>query len=402
MLAYVPDSVERSIQTDPGRHVGPLTLAEEMSWRVSPYRVGQTVTLVSRQGHVYIGDLFPVLLQRYATKTIGSMAKYFAKKRSTGGKGGGRYAKKKTAGRVSKKSALGSSTKLKTIVSNEIQKVLNSGAQNERRKVTMEMKLPCKQIFINGDARYNSCIRVPITSAIPAMACTSQAPDVRRRGANKVVVTGVNLRMSLSHADQVRVMAVIYEPHESMRANLKAVGIQTFPDAGLGHVPEQFGTQMAPYPAFGLVSKHGPFMTKKSGGGTEKPHLALDSVDGTPFECRTSTHAGKPIAPLYRKSFGGKVLQRTVNWDQGGQPDSTGLGYTNWTREVINEYWKLNKEYTYVHEGQNDQVFERCAEMLLYVDCPSLQCDDPGIPDEVPLVGAVLGSVVIDIYHHDK
>lgn len=72
-----------------------------------------------------------------------------------------------------------------------------------------------------------------------------------------------------------------------------------------------------------------------------------------------------------------------MNWDQSAA-EGVGPGFTAWTTHKVNEHWKLNKTYTYVYEGQNDQVFERSAEMLLFVDCPSLQSLE--IPEERELV----------------
>jgi len=158
-------------------------------------------------------------------------------------------------------------------------------------------------------------------------------------------------------------------------------------------VPEQFSTVMVPAVSLGLVSKHGPFMVKKSG-----VHVALDTVDDSLFDARISTHAGKPIGPVFRKKFGGGGLRRTVNWDQSAA-EGVGPGFTAWTTHKVNEHWKLNKTYTYVYEGQNDQVFERSAEMLLFVDCPSLQSLE--IPEERELVGARVRDVIVDVYFHD-
>jgi hypothetical protein len=75
------------------------------------------------------------------------------------------------------------------------------------------------------------------------------------------------------------------------------------------------------------------------------------------------------------------------------------LGYTAWTTHKINEYWPLDKTYTYMYEGQNDQVFERNAEMMLYVDCSSRQSVQ--IPEDTALIGAHVNSVIVDIYYHD-
>ncbi|CAO1606371.1 MAG: hypothetical protein LQ349_000615 [Xanthoria aureola] len=403
-------------------------------------------------------------------------SRYPAKRRS---KAGTKAHKKKPSGRVAKKGGSAGSTKLKTIIAGEVAKALNSGAQNERRKLTMCLELPQKSIFVNGKEAFNNCIRIPITDAIPAQAGAGQGPDVRRLRANKVVVTGVNVRASFSVADEMRVMMVVYEPHETVRKHLDLVPCSTEPSAAMGCVPEKIETTLKPYGHLGLVSKYGPLMTRKVGTAIEldsvdgsvfesristhgsKPigpvfrkkfgggdlyldmvscltqpsaamdclpeaietalvpydHLGLvskhgplmtrkvgtaielDSVDGSVFESRVSTHGGKPIGTAFRKKSGGDDLRRTVNWNQGSIKN-VGLGYTAWSTHLVDEYWKLNKEFTYVYEGQNDQVFERSAEMFLYVDCPSKKVE--AFPEDVPLVGAMIHNVIVDVYFHDK
>ena len=170
----------------------------------------------------------------------------------------------------------------------------------------MELKLTETQVFINGKQMFNNCIRIPITAAIPAQAAI---PDDRRRHSNKIMCTGVNIRMSLSVSDDTRVMLFPYEPHESMKRSLSGVPLSLEPSASLGLVPETFGTRMVPFEMMGLVSKHGPLMTKKAGDG-----IALDSVDRSPFECRIATHAGKPIGLVKRARFG-SGLNRTLNFN---------------------------------------------------------------------------------------
>jgi len=119
---------------------------------------------------------------------------------------------------------------------------------------------------------------------------TRTLPDVRRRTANKILVTGVNVRASFSVCDETRVMLLPYEPHEEVRKHLNQVPLFLEPKPSQGLVPEGFKTVMASHHALGLVDKNGPLMTKKSGA-----HNVLDSVDGSPYECRVATHAGKPM-----------------------------------------------------------------------------------------------------------
>lgn len=349
---------------------------------------------------MYKGNALPCFLQEiyHVCKPLDIMAKIYAKKR-TAAKSKGRYARKKTSSRVAKRGGTLVGTKLNAVVAREVQKVLNSGAQNERRKVTLELSPKTqRQIFVNGKGCINTCLRLPITAAIPAMAGAQFAPDVRRRQSNRIIVTGVSVRVSISASDETRVMILPYEPHQTVQKHLDMVPLLTLPNASHGYVPEGFETTLVEYGCLGLISKHGPLMTKKLGDDT-----SLDSVDGSPFDCRVATHAGKPIGAVMRKVFGGGGLRRTVNWDQAARED-VGAGYTAWTTHKISEHWKLNKVYTYSHEGMNDQVFERNAEMFMYIDCPSLVGRNVGgelIDEETEVVGAVVRNVIVDVYFHE-
>ena len=304
------------------------------------------------------------------------------------------YRKKGPTFKKTKKVAASSAGKrLKTLVDGAVHKALSAGAQNERRKVTMELVLPDRSIYINGKKSLLNCLRLPITDAIPAQSGAGQGSDVRRRRSNKIVVTGVSVRASLAVLDETRLMVFPYEPHESVRAHLRKTSLAMEPNPRNGEVPEKFSTVRQTHYALGMVSKHGPLMTKKSG-----TDIALDTADGTPFECRLSTHAGKPIGMVQRKKYGAGNLRRTQNWDQPGSKNVV-AGFTSWPTHTFNEYWKLNKEYTYMHEGLNEQVFDRGAELFMYADCPSLQSKEIQEEDEVE--GAVLRSVIVDIYYHD-
>lgn len=283
--------------------------------------------------------------------------------------------------------------KVKSLVALEVQKVFNTGAHREKRKVTMALCLPDTGVYVNGKAAFNNMIRIPITAALPSMGCVGQGPDVRRRGSNKLWMTGFNVRASFSVSDETRVMLLPYEPHESAAKSLALVGVEMEPDPRLGEVPEYFRTAMVPAVNLGLVSKHGPLMVKKDGSS-----IALDSGDGSVYECRMSSHAGKAVGAPYRTKFGSGTLRRTLNWNQSAA-EGVGLGYTAWSTHMVNQYWKVDKVYTYMDEGRNDQMFDRNTEMFLYVDCPSEQAMQ--IPEDVPIAGARVRNVIVDIYFHD-
>jgi hypothetical protein len=347
---------------------------------------------------VYKGNLFSCFLEEIyrCYDNFMKMAKTY-KRSGSGGKS--TWTKKtksktKTTGRVSKKSGGKPATaKLKTIIAQEVRNELRSGVQSEKKKVTMELRLSETGIYLNGKAALNNCLRIPITKSIPAQAGAGQAPDERRRDSNKIKVTGVNVRASFSVSDELRMAMFVYEPHQAVRLRLDKVPLETVPSASAGHVPEEFKTMMVPFENLGVVSNHGPLMVKKAGS-----QIALDSVDGSVFESRVAKHAGRPIGAVFRKKFGGGGLRRTLNWNQSAA-DGVGLGYTAWTTHMVNEFFEVNKTYSYMYEVSNDQQFERDAEMLMYVDCPSLE--GITLPDTVPVAGAKFRNVIIDVYYHD-
>ena len=298
-------------------------------------------------------------------------------------------------GRVSKRtSGKNVGGGLRAAIKQEVRSAIMSGESSERKKVTMELSLPESGVYMNGKERMNSCIRVPITTSLPSMAGAGDGPDVRRRESNAIMLTGVNVRISLSVSDETRFMMLLYEPGSSVQASLdRAVPVKTIPSAADGYVPEQMETALVPFEMLGLVSKDGPFMVKKFGKG-----ILLDSADGTVFESRLSTHSGKPIGPVVRKKFGQSGLRRTLNWNQSAA-QGVGLGYTAWNTVLVNEWVPLKKKYTYMYEMSNEQAIDRNAEVLLYIDCPS----EGGalIPEGVSAVGARIRNVVVDLYYHD-
>ena len=126
-----------------------------------------------------------------------AMAKTWTKRSSSGKTTG--WKKRKATGRVTKKSSSKvGATKLRAVVAQEVRNELRSGDQNDRKKVTMTLLLPDAGVYLNGKEAQNSCIRIPVTGAIPSQAGAGQGPDERRRGSNKIKVTGVNLRASFS------------------------------------------------------------------------------------------------------------------------------------------------------------------------------------------------------------
>lgn len=325
------------------------------------------------------------------------MAKIYATKRTQPAKYGKRRVTRYKKSYVTK-SRRPQDKKLRSLVSSEVNRVLKSGVQNESRKVTISFDLSShndqyNEHYVGGKYKGFTCFRIPITDAIPAMSGSSQVPDVRRRGTNKLVVSAVNVRWSLCVTDETRVMMFPYEPHDRVREKLNAVPVALEPSAQDGNVPEKGRAQLVPYQMMGVISKHGPLMVRKS----QRDILELDSVDGSPYECRLSTHAGKPIGKVSRKVFGrGRGSNRTTNWDQTGE--DTGMGFIHGTNEIINEFWRMKQTYDYAHEAMNEPNSHRTMELFVCIDCPST-INLEGTQD---IVGAKTRGLVLDIYYHDK
>ncbi len=191
--------------------------------------------------------------------------------------------------------------------------------------------------------------------------------------------------------------------HEEVRRALDAnAPIVTDPDVRIpGAVPKVFRTPRVSIFNAGLVSKHGPLMVRRAGEGE-----VLDLVDGSLFKSRLTTYGGKPIGRLlthggesggviFWKKFGGG-LARTVNWDNSAV-EEVGAGAQGWTTHLINEYWRLDKPYTYVCENSSEQLFERDVEVGLYIDCPSADGRHEALEKE--LVGAMMRNLVVDAYY---
>jgi hypothetical protein len=267
------------------------------------------------------------------------------------------------------------------------------GLQNPARKVTLKWIMSDPFVYVNTKKAMYGCFRLPGTVVIPAQAGTHQAPDERRRHGNKVLVTRICVRVSLANADTTRLMLFPYEPPEQVVGKLAKVPLKLTPDPVLGEVPEIFDTVRVAYPSMGIVSEHGPLMTRKKAEGLE-----LDDTDGTPYTSRIANHKGKPVGAVYRKKFGGKLM-RTSNWGDS-QILTDGVGYTAWDVHEEERTWELNRKYEYQYEVGTTKRFDRDLEIFGYVDCPSDK-DRTHEKEDTAILGAVLKSVVIDVYFRD-
>ena len=317
------------------------------------------------------------------------MAKFYKKKTTK------KTTKRKTYGTKGKKKVL-ATTKVRRDVESEVRKYLASGLHNERRHICVRVETSPNVVLINTQDRMLSCIRVPITGLIPPMG---GAPDVRRRGSNKVEVTGVSLRVGIRAADPTRVMWLIYEPHESLQAHVNThvpVKVERELESDMvpkkGIVQSTIFTSMSSYWDIGLASKHGPLAVRKlSEGGVE-----FDSPDGGPYTSRVSSHAGRPIGKVEKETYAGGG-GRTQNWNQGAAAEKVGAGWTPTKDYLFSRYWVLDKKYTYSDEESTMPAWDRSMELLVYVDCPSGM---DGWNDQQPVVGANF-KMLVDIYYHD-
>jgi len=316
-----------------------------------------------------------------------------------------RTTKKKVSYRPSRKTASATSSKTKSLAS-QMKKMISSGELRESQKATYDITLSQRSVFVNTKEAFNNTICVPLTQMIPAQQACGQGPDDRFRRSNSVTIRGISVRLSLSVSDETRVVAFPYEPHESIWRNIsqapRALTVNTgasTKQVGVAGVADTVATIMFPFEKSGLTSEHGPFMTRKGcvdvGG---KPQYRLDSPDGTPLDCRISTGSSRPLGGVVKKTFAASGLQRTVNFDNSAKED-VGQGYTQWRTVTVSEYWKLDKKYVYGYEGDSQPMWERPLELLLCIDCPSMEKVNAALDENTPVVGAYIRGFSVDIYY---
>ncbi len=215
----------------------------------------------------------------------------------------------------------------------------------EKGKVTLALQKPLSSsgAAIDGKSWFNRCIRIPITSVIP--------PEQRGREGRKLKVTGVGVRLSCAASDgiQMKMVMLLRESEESLVGDFNNLSLGTALEKADGRQE----TPLAPLGTVGVVSKYGPLRMTEQG--------------------RFSPPHGED----------GKASQRMVNW-------------------FSNEYWKVNKEYGYMHGGQDGLAHERSAEVLWYVYSRSLGLKGVDMAEAEAVPEAVLRNAIVDIYYEQQ
>lgn len=221
-------------------------------------------------------------------------------------------------------------------------------------------------VFRDGRLALRNSIRLPVTQAIPMPEWLGQ---------NKVVVETVCLRLTLAVAEETRMMAFLYEPHEEVRKQLDATVLVKEQNVRPEHVPVSFATKRVSFDETGLVSKYGPLMVRKDGSSS-----ILDSSDGTPFESRVTTGVGKPIGDVKRERF---------EWH--------GTTHNMRTTHNVKWLWELKEGCVYAPVGWEHRASAGGTEMLLYIDSPATGVNTL---DMTSSAAATFSSMVVDIYYY--
>ena len=246
----------------------------------------------------------------------------------------------------------------------EVARQMKQTAYGQRKKVTLRANLA----FLKQDAGKGGMpcdtVRLPITQAIPVM---TGIVDVRRRESNKVRVSGFNVRMSMLTKCEVRLMVLVFEPHDSIVEHLQQSPLDFQPPSDDSRVSEKFTSLYRSHSSCGLISEHGPLRVMKDAN-----RLVLDSVDKSVYESRLAAHEGKPLAQ-FKQTY----------------PSTE-------TLVTVNEYFKLDRKYSYTYEGGAQTNFNRDLEALLVVDFPTLPSEKT-----TEAMSHVMKGLIIDVYWQD-
>jgi len=163
-VAYVPDSLAPWCTA-----VSNLLLALELQVcplgaRLTGIRLGTAVSVSGLAQDAIIREPPFRFFRRenihtYTRQTISMAYRYTKGRKSSSGKLASWKKGKKTRGRVSKKAGTKTGTaKLNALVDARVQKVLHSGAQNEKRKITMELELDNDAVYIAFPLMYTASL----------------------------------------------------------------------------------------------------------------------------------------------------------------------------------------------------------------------------------------------------
>jgi hypothetical protein len=250
-----------------------------------------------------------------------------------------------------------------------------------------------------------SYFRVPVTLAIPPQQMPKAGPDSRWRKGDKVFVTGVSFRASLSFSVSMELMAVCYPAH----VQKAPIALRGDPNCvfeyGVPHKDASNGTRLLTLEETNLLNedKEGPFRVV-SGLSLESRDIAkvLDSTDQTPFNCRIADGRGAPIGMAsWRNGIDPKSAVSTAR-TYSQQFHSTSDSDT-WDTRNIQVYFTLKREVEFLSSSTADAlVLEPHIELLFGVRSMNMISHQNGgkpVKDEMGLGCAVLRNALVDVYY---
>jgi hypothetical protein len=249
-----------------------------------------------------------------------------------------------------------------------------------------------------------SYFRVPVTLGVPPQQMPKAGPDSRWRKGDKVFITGVSLRVTLSFSVSMEIMAVCY-PDYVQKAPITLRGDPNCVfEYGVPHEQTSNGTRLLTLKETNLLNedKEGPFRTV-SGLSIEDRDISkvLDSTDQSAFSCRIADGKGAPIGTAsWKKDVESKVVSTARTYSQQFHVAS---GSDTWDTRNIQVYFQLNREVEYLSSSTADAlVLEPHIELLVGVRSMNLTSHQNGgapVKDEMGLGCAVLRNPVVDIYY---
>lgn len=250
--------------------------------------------------------------------------------------------------------------------------------------------------FIEGPHSANKYAILPISEIIPAQRPSEMNADDRFRSYDSVTVKGVSLRLTISHAESVRVMAFVFP--NGMRRDMPAdSGGRPFVDCASigaskgagGPVSELMYEVMSKEQLMGMEGsgKHaiqnlgvhsGPFAVKRFANEL----FDWKSTDGSAFMSRFAKDEGRPVGKIYASVNGSKEkmhgttfkhlfnsssLMRTIGFD--GQNEHL-QGWVGARTQQLELYIKLNRSEKFRMSNGSLSVNERPLELFLGFDAP--------------------------------
>ena len=250
--------------------------------------------------------------------------------------------------------------------------------------------------YVQGASSERKYAILPITEAIPHQRGEKNGADDRYRSLDKVLVKGVSLRLSISHAEDARLMVFAFRngarrdipaclttrPHCDA-ATLPPVSTKGNPPSNIVYdimsKRQLMGLEgEGSFPLRNLGLHDGPFKLVNGVGGS----LDWDSPDSTAFLSRTRSGEGGPVGTVFGKVDGGKErsLGRMCKKQFSSSSIMRTLGYNVQTPEMtgfvaskshtVDLFIRLNQREDFTYPHGSSSVNERPLELFIGFDSP--------------------------------